>query len=224
MLKNYFIKGIAVFILTIIMMPEAAYSQAFVDNTTDASTPLPVRLLSFSAKKLYGNVEVNWITTNEKNNSHFNVQRSLNGTDFVKIGKVTGAGNAVSTTSYAYTDVNIPKSKIFYRLEQVDADGSITLSQVVVVNNEKEQIASLAVFPNPVKGNLITLSFENMPVGKYYISLIAINGAILYQRTFDHLTPTAITQLYLDNKPAPGSYMLRINNGSETKNQKLIIE
>ncbi len=224
MLKKYILKGIVAFILTMIMKPDAAYSQAFVDNTTDASTPLPVRLLSLSAKKLYGNVEVNWVTTNEKNNSHFNVQRSLNGSDFLKIGQVAGAGNSVSQKSYAYTDVNTLKSKIFYRLEQVDADGRITLSPVVVVNNDKEQNASLAVFPNPVKGNLITVSLENMPVGKYSISLIAINGAILYQKRFDHVTPTSITQLYLDNKPAPGSYMLRINNGSETKNQKLIIE
>jgi hypothetical protein len=224
MKEKYIIQGFIASILACCILSTNVYSQAFTDNTVDAAPSLPVKLLSFSAKKMNGNVEVNWVTANEKNNSHFNVERSTNGADFDKIGKVDGKGNSAITTRYDYTDFKSPNVNLFYRLEQVDVDGKTTLSQVVMIKSENGQVSSLSVYPNPAIHATVNVSFQNIPVGLYSISIKNINGSCIYQKTFDHRAPTEMTQLYLNSKPALGVYILTISSGTETIHQKLIIE
>jgi trimeric autotransporter adhesin len=200
------------------------HAQAFTDNTIDAEPPLPVKLVSFTGSKIHDNVQLNWITATEQNNSHFNIQRSSNGTDFQKIGRENGKGNSITTTGYLYTDFKIPNIDLFYRLEQVDVDGKTTLSPVVMIKKVSEQRSSLSVYPNPARNNMVSVSFENIPVGQYTISIVSSNGSSILQRTFDHRTPTEVTQLYMNQKPAMGLYIIRISNGAETIQQKIIIE
>jgi len=224
MKEKCIIQGFIAAILTCCIISTNVYSQAFTDNTVDAAPSLPVKLLSFSAKKLNGNAELKWLTASEKNNSHFNIERSKNGTDFEIIGTVAGKGNSATTTSYDYTDLQIPNINLFYRLQQVDADGKTTLSQVVMIKSTTELSSSLAIYPNPAIHNTVTLSFQNIPAGQYSISILSVSGSRIYQKTFDHRTPNETTQLYLNKNPALGLYMVIVSNGSETMHQKLIIE
>jgi hypothetical protein len=201
-----------------------ANAQAFFDNTLDAAPILPVKFLSFSAIKQEGDVNLSWITATETNNSHFNVERSYNGIDFQYIGKVAGKGNTVAETKYSYSDNKVPNLTIYYRLKQFDLDGTATISTVAVIKSERGNSPSIGVYPNPVRNNTISLSFENVPTGKYTITLIGLNGSRLYQQNIEHNVPTEVIQLFLLSKPAKGVYILNTNNGMENKSQKIIIE
>lgn len=211
-------------IILLCVVSKNVNAQAFVDNTLDAATTVPVKLLSFSAIKHDGDVTLSWITATETNNSHFNVEKSYDGIDFELIGQVAGKGNTVTEIKYSYSDNKVSNLTIFYRLKQFDFDGSATISTVAIIKSDRGNSASIAVYPNPVRNKIISLSFENVPTGKYTITLIGLNGSKLFQQNVDHKVPTEVIQLFLQAKPAKGVYILNTNNGLENKSQKIIIE
>ena len=101
---------------------------------------LPVSLLSFDA--VYNNRKVNlrWQTTAEVNSSKFEIQRSLNGTDFTRISSINAIGNSQQINNYAYADedFNNLSSSLYYRLKLIDADLNFKYSKVVSVSLPNE--------------------------------------------------------------------------------------
>ncbi len=115
--------------------------------------PLPVTLSYFSGKSEGDQVVLNWVTTSEKNNDYFEVQRSGDGKNFVSIGHVNGAGNSNTTLEYVFTDNHPLNGNAYYRLKQVDVNGTASYSDVVAVSFSFVSEATLDVFPNPYNGN-----------------------------------------------------------------------
>lgn len=109
--------------------------------------PLPVKLLSFTAEHAGKHHLVKWVTTEEINSSHFEIQRSANAKDFVSIGTVAATGGASSGASYHFTVTEPWQGNNFYRLKIVDQDGSISYSNIVLLKNEGS--IQLSVYPNP---------------------------------------------------------------------------
>ena len=113
---------------------------------------LPVEFLSFDAVRNNKAVDVKWETISERGASHFNVQRSTDGRKFTTIGKVIAKGNANTTQKYLFTDTKPHQGMNYYRLLQVDIDGSETLTNVVAVLFEGEG-GELIIYPNPSDEN-----------------------------------------------------------------------
>jgi hypothetical protein len=121
---------------------------SLVDNTI---TPLPVELAAFTATaKGPAAVRLAWATASEKNSAAFEVERSLDGTQFGRIGTKDAAGTSSAPRTYALTDAHLPAgaSRLYYRLRQVDRDDTFTYSPVRVVGLTGAA-AGLALFPNP---------------------------------------------------------------------------
>jgi hypothetical protein len=99
---------------------------------TDTDPTLPVSFLSFTGKKSANGVALNWATASEQNNDYFEVSRSTDGNNFTFVGKVSGKGNASEVSNYSLID-RTPSSGInFYRLKQVDKDGTSSLYKEVI--------------------------------------------------------------------------------------------
>ncbi|MFD2245705.1 T9SS type A sorting domain-containing protein [Pontibacter ruber] len=94
---------------------------------------LPVELVQFSATKLQKAVELHWRTASEDNNDHFAVERSRDGKLFEEIGRVAGKGNSKVLSTYTFTDNKPFGSTSYYRLKQVDTDGTFAYSNAVAV-------------------------------------------------------------------------------------------
>ena len=94
---------------------------------------VPVELVSLSASANDGKVLLKWKTATELNNSGFEIQRSINKVDFKRIGFVNGNGTTTQTNSYAFTDESPSDGKSYYRLKQIDFDGTFEYSQIVEV-------------------------------------------------------------------------------------------
>ena len=131
----------------------------------DVDATLPVSLIDFSAKKVNDYVEINWTTASEKNNDYFVVQKSVDGFNFDDIDIVEGAGNSNVIINYRSYDDNPNYEINYYRLSQIDYDGTITLSSIVAVINESENI--IQVFPNPSDGNITVKTQEAIDVVIY---------------------------------------------------------
>ncbi len=99
------------------------------------SNPLPVELMTFTARSAGPVSVLNWATATEYNNDYFAVERSADGLAFALLGQVAGAGTSSSLRSYSFTDERPPVAVAYYRLRQVDYVGAATYSPVVSVTS-----------------------------------------------------------------------------------------
>lgn len=114
-----------------------------------ATGPLPVTLLDFTAQTQGSAVALAWHTASEVNAARFEVERSLDGSSFTTLSSVAARGTSTAASAYASRDAALPAgaSQLYYRLRQVDQDGTATYSPVRTV--ALAAAGGLALFPNP---------------------------------------------------------------------------
>lgn len=127
--------------------------------TMPFGSSLPIQLLYFNAQGLNINTnQLNWATAMELDNAYFILEHSRDAVNFEEIGRTIGAGNSNSTLTYHYNH-NQPASGLnYYRLTQVDYDGTSTKSNIAVVDNRREA-TNIQVFPNPTD-NLVNFTSD----------------------------------------------------------------
>ena len=133
---------------------------------------LPVTWVSFTARPVGKTVELAWATAEERDNRGFVVERSVAGGSWADLGWVAAADNGGRGT-YAFTDAEAPAGQLYYRLRQVDLDGTATHHGPVTVTLTGGR---LAVYPNPVVDELY---LSAVPDGATEISLLDANGRAL---------------------------------------------
>lgn len=181
---------------------------------TSVGPPLPVAWLYFKGKTVAKDNILEWATANEQNSKQFDVERSLNGTSFNKIGIVRAAGNSNQTNTYQYTDQNIDRlnsEAMFYRLKQIDIDGKFKYSNIVRLRYSENNIVNTIVYPNPTRGSVTIVVGDNALVGSAAV-LYDINGRLL-----ENIKITANTQAIDLSKYVNGIYFIRLNNKETLK-------
>ncbi|MGI4835956.1 MAG: T9SS type A sorting domain-containing protein [Janthinobacterium lividum] len=121
-----------------------------------AAVPLPVTLVDFTVQlRGAAAVQLSWTTASELNSARFEVERSTDGVHFAQLGQVAAAGTSAAAHHYGLLDAALPPTAtpLYYRLRQVDLDGTATYSPVRTV----VATASLVLYPNPTH-QLTTLS------------------------------------------------------------------
>jgi len=113
-------------------------------------TVIPVELSSFNATVVNGKVRLDWYTASEKNNSGFVIERSQDGVNFKDIYFIGGNGTTTQRNIYSYTDVDVSFGVYYYRLKQIDMDGTVNYHNVVSVDLGLPKSLLLEQnFPNP---------------------------------------------------------------------------
>ncbi len=103
-------------------------------------------------------VSLFWQTASETNNEGFYIEKSHDGRTFEQIDFLKGSGTSAETHDYSYTDTEAERGKIYYRLRQADFDGTVSYSNIIVVQGEKEMVS---VFPNPIQDELQIILHES---------------------------------------------------------------
>ncbi len=114
-------------------------------------SPLPVELTSFNAQANSNNIELSWITATEVNNYGFDVERKIDTKNWEKIAFIEGHGNSNSNKYYSFNDKGIATTgKVFYRLKQINLDGTFEYSKTIeVVIDAPNSFELLQNYPNP---------------------------------------------------------------------------
>jgi hypothetical protein len=95
---------------------------------------IPVELVSFTANKTDAGILLSWKTATETNNSGFSVERSRDENNFEQIGFISGKGTTTEPSNYSFVDTEIESGKYYYRLKQIDFDGSYEYLNVVMID------------------------------------------------------------------------------------------
>ncbi len=174
--------------------------------------PLPVTLISFDAKAMnQQEVMINWGTASEENNNFFVVEHSTNGREFTPIAQLYGAGTTFETQAYEYLHRHARVGQNYYRLQQVDFDGTTTYSPVVAVNINSG-VATASIRPTVATEQVTLIAEASNTSGT--VLLLNLQGQLLRQ------LPFAAGQQSMDIPVvdlAPGQYLLRLQNGDESQ-------
>lgn len=180
-------------------------TQVLTTFTNICNIILPVELSKFSAQAQSSSVKVDWVTLSEKNVRSFEVERSTDGINFQSIESVKPKGSSQSKTEYSLFDQNPNEGDNYYRLKQIDLDGTLDYSQIVHVKYAGD---SPLFYPNPA-GEFIQLNLQDQ---SNLIRIRNILGEIVIERVVED-------QISIQDL-SPGTYLVELNN----KVQKLIIQ
>lgn len=184
----------------------------------------PVELLSFEARKGTGGNVITWKTASEINSDFFIVQRSVDGINFVDIGKVAAAGNSTSILSYSFLDAFYPQgvATVYYRLKQIDFDASAHYSAIKQVGNDGLS-QELSLYPVPVKkGQNVTMDYVSALDESIIVEIFDNPGKVVSGGQFEVHAGANSIELETSSL-ASGLYHLRVK-GDSSKITKFIVE
>ena len=179
------------------------FSGFFVKTTT---SPLPVRWISFE-----GDTEKNRLATlywkaEETNTNYYEIEKSFDGRSFYGIAQVPAAGHGIAT--YYFTDPQRLNGMAYYRIRQVDIDGTFSYSSIISLINPGRSVVS--AYPNPIRDQL-TLETTGQNIGTIF-SLVNLLGVEVRKiKLTDEKTVIGLSDL------VPGIYLLRRDQNTVLK-------
>jgi hypothetical protein len=179
---------------------------------------LPVSFVNFNAKQKENSIELFWSTATELNNDFFSVERSVTNEDFKSIAIIKGSGNSSSQIDYSFEDHDKFSGIIYYRLKQVDFDGTSTNSNIIAIKSILEK-----------KLNIVTsYTGDGSPAFKIYnsssdlsINIYSVSGQKIYSTI---LNPGSdLTPFTIPFSITKGQYVIFCSNGVELVNSKFTV-
>ena len=181
---------------------------------------LPVKLISFSGERNNGGeAALRWETTEQRNFSHFEIERGVNGADFMKVAEVAAKSGA-SKLSYNFTDREASAEQLLYRLRMVDIDGKSEYSKVISIR-AVQSANFVTLLQNPVK-EVIGIQLNNSKRNPVSAKLFSVNGSLVKQ--WDLGIAEGKVELPIEAHLANGLYILRLIINSDKANFKVIKE
>jgi Secretion system C-terminal sorting domain/Fibronectin type III domain len=186
---------------------------------TTSTIVLPINVIDMMARRQGANVLVSWSTQSEQNSAWFDVERSIDGINFTRVGQVQAAGYSANLRNYRFTDVNVAKSMLFYRLKMIDADGSYKLSTVRVVAKTGDNMQEFLLYPNPAIG-YVNITLPEAAAKDLQVRVTNQMGQIVKTSRVS----TGIQLIKLDISELPkGIYAVAIIGNEVVEVKKLII-
>lgn len=191
-------------------------------GSKDHETWLPIELTSFTATCDGRSSLVEWTTATERNNDYFSLERSEDAINFTEIARLAGAGNSIEPIDYSYTDYGIQGGDNYYRLVQVDYDGTRTASEIIVANCIEPEVGEpdVQAYPNPFNDEL-TVVLDNFGNRAATIEVYDMLGKLIYTNKIAAPQNSYETILNLSNLPS-GAYNVRVSTNDFVINKNVV--
>lgn len=193
-----------------------------VSNFSYSATVLPIKLISFTGLTNTLNVNtLNWSASTEINTKSFEIERSLDGLNYLKVGSVVASVTSVNTINYNFDDKYnfLQGSTYFYRLKMIDQDMDFTYSPVITLNGKGKPV--IAVSPNPFTDK-ITVSVSSYAAGVAKMELTDIKGRKVLEQTKSIQAGTNSVAIILTPGILKGIYFLHVSTANTTTTVKII--
>lgn len=182
---------------------QGANTYAYTSVRTAAA--LPAKWAEFTATAQGANVLLKWATLSEFNTSHFIVERSNDGRQFIALGRVEAAGEATDKQFYQYTDASAVAGVNHYRIRLIDKDGTSTYSDIRTVQLRDD--SRILVYPVPARDHLF-IEWKDQSAGAKEGRIISMNGQVVMRfRMNSNREKINIATIQA------GSYLVQLDNG-----------
>jgi hypothetical protein len=195
-----------------------------ISNGSSASNaPLPVVLTSFSCTSENSYITLNWQTSQEINNSYFEIQKSNDGINFTGIGKVTASASdgKNSLHAYSYTDAQASTKNNYYRLRQIDIDGNFSYSEII--ENQVNDEFDFTLYPNPSAGNNFDILFNSLQ-NNLSLTLLNFQGKEICSKIISLNDENTLTGNGITTNINPGIYFIIVSSDKKTIRKKLVVQ
>jgi hypothetical protein len=183
---------------------------------------LPVEMLSFDAKLNSNDVFVSWTTASEINNHYFELQRSVNNTEYFEtIAFIEGNGNSNTQNHYSYVDTDVDEGILYYRLKQVDFDGKWEYAGVRAVAKFTGP-EELILVNQITEDNSVSFDLLNITGNFIVVEMYDMTGRILYSKNFS--TDQSSYRIHIANDVPIGMYFIKVRDSKSTVSQKFLLQ
>ena len=194
------------------MVTKAPYPGIDYIRFKKATATFSFQLISFTAQNNSGKVNLNWVTANELNVVRFEIERSADSINFVKIKEINSKGSG----SYNAVDDMPMTGNNYYRIKIVGKDSSSNYCVVRLIKVAKDKLLAFSVYPNPAKDKLTIILPDLITAAK--VTIINQQGQKVLVKEITDNTPLSITHL------SKGIYIVQLNAKGQTKTIKIIKE
>gem|GEM_PF-2544261 len=175
---------------------------------------LPVEFVDFKAEGFNQDTKLSWETYSELNNDYFIIERSSDGTNWENILRVEGVGNSSEILSYKSVDEAPLSGLSYYRLKQVDFNGTSTYSGIETVMHSSS--FNYKIFPNPTEGD-ITIHINNKESANLLIQIYNLRGEII-----ENINLNSDAEYNIKLPEVLGLYFIKMSSGSDVYYEKVI--
>ena len=192
------------------------------DRDWRSVTILPVKFLAVNGRLENEFALITWQVANESRGDRYIVERSMDAVNFTPVGIVEARENAGGIAAYSYRDdiSGLAAAKVYYRINQVNTEGTGTISSVVMVKLDHPGAAALLVYPNPAK-EYVFIKLPGERGGKYTIRIMDMAGSVVANLA-TALQSGAEIRVPLQGL-TPGIYTLQLSGDETTHYKKLVI-
>ena len=181
----------------------------------------PLQFLNFTASLNKNNiVDLQWITSNEKNTLKFIIEKSNDGVNFKTINEVDSKNNYSTENTYSSQDVSPNNGINYYRLKQVDIDGRYSYSKIISISIDKVEVNTFSVYPNPVN-DILNLNINSKNNEKANIIIHDLFGRLILSETI-FLQKGKQFIRFNSNKLKPGNYVISMKWSQELLSSKIL--
>jgi hypothetical protein len=173
-----------------------------------AQVPLPVELTAFSVSEINNKIHLRWETMSETNNKEFQIEHASDGKTWEKVGVIDGKGTSLELSHYEFLHEFPTDGENYYRLKQVDYDGTFEYSKIISISSSDYQ--EFVIFPNPTSEKI---RLKGITEGK--IIIFNTSGEIVQEEE--------ISSEEIDISALPtGIFFIRVSNEKQTFSKRIL--
>lgn len=186
---------------------------------------LPLTLLSFSGAYQNNQGLLSWATENEENTDRFEIERSIDGKTFSKVGFSAAQGTNSGKTNYQFADdlSGVSANAVYYRLKCIDRDGKFTYSKIVGLYKDAKSGVQISVVPNPVVNTNATLRINTTTKGTADLRIIDFGGRVLRTQKLNLYEGSNSVSLTGMEKLTPGVYSAQVYKDGEMMTTRFVV-
>ncbi len=192
------------------------------DSRVFFNQSLPTELVEFNGKYSNNSIELNWKTLSEINNEKFEIEYSNYGTHFYKIGEVAGNNTTAVEQQYSFTHRTVQEGWNYYRLRQIDFDGTFSLSTTVAIQIDPQGIHVNRFFPNPSVSGNVDLIYSSTNDAELEVNIYDLRGRLVFREK----RSVTMGQNFIDfdlKSLGEGSFIVHIISGNKTEAHKITL-
>ncbi len=201
---------------------EVMYDYVRLEATGTSLISLPVKFTSITAYSLNEGIQVDWKVASEIDIQHYEIEKSKDAINFVKVGTVNA--RAISgAILYKWYDAFPYENNNYYRIKSVGLNGQTEISKIVKVNL-KSKNSAIVIYPSPITNNHFNLQLNNVAKGNYQLKLHNNLGQKIWEQNILHTGGTATKTINIGNNFPKGIYTAELKSNNNTYQQLIIIK